>query len=137
MNLVSCSDSVNSPLQNIFWQGDGRLAGTAAERLAQCRRVLSVILNRDINQAQMAELCGLSAGYWSHLETGHRGASRETIEKIVAALQAYGMTYVTPGWIDYGEGDGPPIIGIAPVEIKSKTRKGRKLETQAKRKKRK
>lgn len=80
-------------------------------RLAQLRRVLSVILDRDVRQDEMAEITGFSAAVWSHWETDRRSPSRSTAQQIVERLRPYGMDWLTVSWLDYGEGSGPPVLG--------------------------
>lgn len=90
------------------------MAQSVGDRLAQCRRVLSVILDRDIKQEEMAEIIGFGPAIISHWETGRRRPSRDAVAQIVDRLHAYGMDWLTPAYLEYGVGDGPPAIGKLP-----------------------
>lgn len=92
------------------------MAQSVGDRLAQCRRVLSVVLGRDVRQDEMAEITNFSPAVWSHWETGRRRPSRDTVTQIVERLKALGLDWLTESWIDYGEGGGPPKLGTAPVK---------------------
>lgn len=70
MNILTHRGHVNSQVQIIF-AGGGWLA-TQGDRIAQVRRLLSVILGRDVGQKEMAEMVGVSHAYMGHVETGHR-----------------------------------------------------------------
>jgi transcriptional regulator with XRE-family HTH domain len=90
------------------------MSETINDRLAQCRRLLSVVLGRDVSQDEMAVMAGFSAGVWSHWEKGHKNPSEGTLEAIVSVMQGHGMHYVTLPWLRYGVGDGPPVLGVSP-----------------------
>jgi transcriptional regulator with XRE-family HTH domain len=96
------------------------MSETIHDRLAQCRRLLSVVLGRDIPQDEMAVLSGFSAGVWSHWEKGHKNPSEGTLEAIAAVMQRHGMHYITVPWLRYGIGDGPPVLGVAPEPAKTR-----------------
>jgi transcriptional regulator with XRE-family HTH domain len=89
---------------------------SVGDRIAQARRLLSVVLNRDVSQDELAQMAGLAAGSMSQWEKGHKRPSRDTLKKILGVLHRHGMTYITLGYLDYGEGEGPPSLGSAPVK---------------------
>jgi transcriptional regulator with XRE-family HTH domain len=82
------------------------------ERLATVRRFLSVAMGRDLNQVDMEHLLGLGAAAWSRYENGENRPRRDKIERLAAICAEWGMPYFTAAWIDYGEGEGPPKIGV-------------------------
>lgn len=90
------------------------LEQTVGERLAQTRRLLSFVLARDVSQDELAVMAGLANGSMSQWEKGHKRPSRDTLQRIIAVLHKHGMAYITLGWLDYGEGEGPPSLGVAP-----------------------
>jgi DNA-binding XRE family transcriptional regulator len=54
---------------------------SVGDRIAQSRRLLSVVLNRDVSQDELAQMAGLAPGSMSQWEKGHKRASRDTSKR--------------------------------------------------------
>lgn len=106
---------VNTLLENISVNPEiPELEQSIGERLAQCRRLLSVVIGQDLTQDEFAAMAGFAAGVMSHWEKGHKNPSEATMEKVVALMQQYGVGTITVPWIRYGIGEGIPKIGRVP-----------------------
>lgn len=90
---------------------------TRGKRLAQARRLWAVVLGQDVSQVDAGAFVGVSGATWSRWETDTDNPRRASLEAIAEMSRELGLPGVTAGWLDYAEGEGPPIIGKAP-EVK-------------------
>jgi transcriptional regulator with XRE-family HTH domain len=96
------------------------MSDTVGQRLAHARRLLSVVLGRDVSQDEFAEMAGRSKGSMSAWENDLKGVSEGTLEMVAELMQRHGMHYITVPWLRYGIGDGPPVLGVAPEPAKAR-----------------
>lgn len=61
-------------------------------KLATARAKLIVALERDVNWAEFAKICGLTAGTICGIRNGRTGGNIKTLNKIEAALRSHGVT---------------------------------------------
>lgn len=96
------------------------MADAFTERLATVRRYLSIAMREDLNALRMQELLGWGGGTWGRWENGEMRPRRDKIEAICALAARYGLTWITPAWLDYGSGEGPPSVITGPVAVPPK-----------------
>lgn len=68
-------------------------------RISDARRALGVALRRDVKQAELARVVGVSGATLSQWESGTKRPALTTIPRLAAALQ------VAPAWLAWGIGD--------------------------------
>lgn len=86
------------------------------KRLAQARRLLGVVLQRDVTQSVAAEMVGTTGASWSRWESEKDRPKHENLMAFVRILAEYGLPEITASWLEFGEGQGPPVIGQAPAK---------------------
>lgn len=86
------------------------------KRLAQARRLLGVVLQRDVTQSVAAEMVGTTGASWSRWESEKDRPKAENLLAFVKILRDHGLPEITASWLEFGEGSGPPQIGHAPAQ---------------------
>ncbi len=81
------------------------------DRLAQARRVLGAAMHQDMTRKAAAALIGVTGPTWTRWENGDDKPSDENLIRFVRICAQYGLPGITLGWINYGEGSGPPRVG--------------------------
>ncbi len=95
-----------------------------AGRITLVRRYLAIAMDADLTVAYMDRLFGWSPLTWRRYERAEMRPVRDKVGQIVALCAQHGLTWATEEWIDYGKGEGPPAIGIAPVSKRRAAREG-------------
>lgn len=67
-----------------------------AQRLFQARLAYSAEKGRQVTQAELAELAGVSTAAWSTWEAGRSQPPLDTLEKVAQVLG------IDPGWLAFG-----------------------------------
>jgi hypothetical protein len=92
------------------------------------RRLWGLVLEADLNRERASELVGISSVTWGRWEKNEDALRESNVEMLVAKSAELGLPGVTPEWLRYGAGEGPPIIGTPPVVTapRKALRKGKK-----------
>src|SRR5690242_6838144 len=107
---------------------DRLMAQGYGARIAQARRLLSVAMEKDVTQAVLGDLIGSGLGTVSRWESEEMRPRRKWLEAISQLCAEWGIAGVTPGWLDYAEGQGP--LRFLPVDARGgkEAKRGPKLE---------
>jgi hypothetical protein len=102
---------------------------TRGGRITLFRRYLAIAMGQDLNPKRMQELMGFGGAIWGRWESDEMRPREDKLQAMAKLAARYGLTWVTPEWLDYGAGDGPPAIGVpvANVPTKPKAVRGEKL----------
>jgi hypothetical protein len=98
-------------------------------RLKAIRRWWGAVTNREMELRVAAEMIETTAGTWSKWENDLQAIRPKNLKRIVAVSHSMGLKWVTPAWLMYGVGEGPPVVSVKRVEIRA-GKSGRKLSVQ-------
>lgn len=88
------------------------------QRLFQARLAYSSTMGRQVTQAELAEMAGVSTATWSTWEAGRSEPPLDTIGKVAKLLG------VDPGWLAFGNHRFPLEEGVErPVQAATKKRR--------------
>jgi hypothetical protein len=86
-----------------------------AQRIAYTRRLWGLVLGEDVVREVAARMLGVSSVTWGRWESEGHNIGRDNLQRIAEKSAELGLPQITPAWLAWGEGEGPPMITVTPV----------------------